>query len=81
VQYGQTTTCVLTPAQGNLVSSASGCGGTLSGNIFTTGPITAACTVTAVFAPTSIPTLSPWLLAVLAALLALGAAVGVPRRR
>ena len=81
VQFGQVTTCALSPAPGNLVSSVSGCGGTLSGNIFTTGPITAACTVTAVFAPTSIPALSDLGLAALALLLAMGAALGIARRR
>lgn len=50
VPYGQTTDIVLTPDPDNMLISADGCGGTLSGNTFTTGPVSAACTVSAVFA-------------------------------
>ncbi|MDR3441822.1 MAG: fibronectin type III domain-containing protein [Legionella sp.] len=44
VAYGATTTFSVTPTIGYSVL-ATGCGGTLSGNTYTTGPITAACTV------------------------------------
>ncbi|MBI5103194.1 MAG: choice-of-anchor D domain-containing protein [Nitrospirae bacterium] len=44
------------PNAGYLISSVTGCEGTLAGNIYTTGPIASDCTVTANFAP--IPTYS-----------------------
>lgn len=50
VDYGATATVTLAPAQGYHTVSASGCGGTLSGNTYTTGPVTADCAVEAVFA-------------------------------
>jgi len=49
VNAGSTTTLALTANSGYAVSSVTGCGGTLSGNAYTTGAITAACTVTASF--------------------------------
>jgi hypothetical protein len=39
----------VTPNTGYQTASVTGCGGTLSGNIFTTGPITANCSVSATF--------------------------------
>lgn len=48
VNHGQTTTFTITPNTGYR-ASATGCGGTLSGNTYTTGTITADCTVTATF--------------------------------
>ncbi len=48
LDHGTTTTFTVTPTTG-YSASVSGCGGTLAGNIYTTGPITAACTVTATF--------------------------------
>jgi hypothetical protein len=51
VASGTTKTFTLTPNAGNGISSMGGtCGGTLSGNTYTTKAITANCTVTAVFA-------------------------------
>jgi len=81
VQFGQTTTCTVLPASGNAVSSISGCGGTLAADLYTTGPITVACTVTVVFVRTSIPTLSDVTLLAMSALLALVAAATLHRRR
>ncbi len=49
VNYGDTTSFTLTPNAGYGVSSVSGCGGSLSGLTYTTGPITGNCTVTASF--------------------------------
>ncbi|GLI38486.1 carboxypeptidase regulatory-like domain-containing protein [Geobacter hydrogenophilus] len=49
VLEGTTTSFTLTPSTGYMIASASGCGGTLSGDTFTTGPVTADCTVTALF--------------------------------
>ncbi len=49
---GQTTSFTVTPNVGNhLVNVTGTCGGTLSGNTFTTAPISADCSVTANFAP------------------------------
>ena len=50
VNYGATTTFTVTPANG-YQATASGCGGSLSGNTYTTGIVTANCAVTASFAP------------------------------
>jgi hypothetical protein len=50
VKHGSTTTFTLTPNTGYIVSSASGCNGSLSGTTYTTGNITDHCTVTANFA-------------------------------
>ncbi|MBI5139536.1 hypothetical protein HZA26_02930 [Candidatus Nomurabacteria bacterium] len=50
VAHGATTTLTVTPNPG-YIASASGCGGSLSGNTYTTGVITANCTVTASFTP------------------------------
>lgn len=52
VYSGATKTFNLYPNTGYTVSSVTGCGGTLSGNTYTTGPITAPCVVTASFAQT-----------------------------
>jgi hypothetical protein len=49
---GSTVTYKLTPAAGNHVLTVTGtCPGTLAGSTFTAGPITANCTINAVFAP------------------------------
>ena len=47
---GATTSFTLTPATGFAIASVSGCGGSLAGNVYTTGSITADCAVTATFA-------------------------------
>jgi hypothetical protein len=57
VTHGGTTTCEATPDPGHAVQSIGGCFGTATGpgvNLYTTGPVTESCTVSAVFAP--IPT-------------------------
>jgi len=52
VNYGTTKTYTLTPNTGYAVATPTGtCGGTLSGNTFTTKAITANCTVVAAFTP------------------------------
>lgn len=48
VNHGDTTTFTLNPAAG-YHASVSGCGGSLAGTTYTTGAITAACTVSASF--------------------------------
>ncbi len=50
VDYGATATFMLMPAVGNHIDSATGCGGTLTGSTYTTGEVTADCTVDVAFA-------------------------------
>nr|WP_228345370.1 hypothetical protein [Venatoribacter cucullus] len=49
IGHGSTTTLSVIPDTGYAIDQVSGCNGTLSGNTFTTGPVTAACVVTATF--------------------------------
>ena len=49
VAHGATTAFSVVPGSGASLLQVQGCGGTLSGNTFTTGPITSACAVTATF--------------------------------
>ncbi len=49
VSHGQTTDFIVTPNAGHGIASVTGCGGSLTGNTYTTGPITGACTVSATF--------------------------------
>ncbi len=49
VNQGASTNLTFTPAAGYALATVSGCNGSLSGNIFTTGAISANCTVTAGF--------------------------------
>jgi|GEM_PF-6148322 len=49
VEHGSTGQFTLTPFTGYHIASAAGCGGSLSGNVYTTGPVTESCTVTAAF--------------------------------
>lgn len=52
VASGQTTAFTLVPEEYHLLNGVSStCGGTLEGNIFTTGNVNADCTVTATFSP------------------------------
>jgi hypothetical protein len=51
VNDGATVQFTLAPGAGNTLASVTGCNGSLSGFVYTTGPITADCTVTATFAP------------------------------
>ena len=50
VNYGRNTVFTVTPSVGYHIASVTGCDGTLMGSIFTTGALTADCTVTATFA-------------------------------
>jgi PKD repeat protein len=58
VPPGSTTTFTVTPSSGYTIDSVTGCGGNLNGNVYTTGPITADCTVAATFKSPSIITVS-----------------------
>ena len=49
VTHGNTTTFTVTPDTGYSIDAVDGCGGSLEGSIYTTGAITANCTVTAGF--------------------------------
>jgi trimeric autotransporter adhesin len=51
VAFGNTTTCTVSPNAGYVLTSISGCGGTpTSATTYVTGPMTAACVVSAAFA-------------------------------
>lgn len=52
---GRNALFTLTPSAGYRVGAVSGCGGTLAGNVYTTAPVTAACTVQAHFDPIILP--------------------------
>ena len=54
VAAGQTAQLQISAAEGQRVVSASGCGGTLNGNRYTTAPVTADCRVTATFEPATV---------------------------
>src|SRR5690606_41690670 len=47
IGYGSNTTLSVIPDTGYTIAYVSGCNGTLSGNTFTTRPVTAACALTA----------------------------------
>jgi predicted outer membrane repeat protein len=49
VTEGQTASFQVTPDEGSSIASVTGCGGTLSGNTYTTGAINADCQFTATF--------------------------------
>ena len=49
VMAGQTASFQVNPAEGSSISSVTGCGGALSGNTYTTGPINANCQMTTTF--------------------------------
>ena len=55
VNSGSTTSFTVTPNSDYRISSVTGCGGALSGNTYTTGAITADCTVAATFASGDTP--------------------------
>ena len=55
VAQGLTTSFTVTPASGFEIAAVTGCGGTRSGSFYTTGPITAACAVTATFSVSTTP--------------------------
>lgn len=61
VNYNTITSFTVTPSPGYHIASVTGCGGSLSGSIYTTGPITGDCTVTASFAinPSGITVTAP----------------------
>jgi len=52
VTYGSTVSLELVPDQDHALDSVSGCSGVLSGNTYTTGPVTEDCQVTATFVRT-----------------------------
>ncbi len=59
VNYNATTSFTVTPDTGYFINTVTGCGGTLSGNTYTTGPITADCTVSATFATGTVKVTAP----------------------
>ena len=58
VNEGETATFTISTTDGYTIDEVTGCGGTLVGNTFTTGPVTSDCTVTASFASIGLPKLS-----------------------
>ncbi len=56
VDEGDTTSFTITPDAGFLIDSVTGCNGALSGNSYTTGAISADCTVSASFSATTTTT-------------------------
>ena len=67
IAEGATTTFTVTPDSGYEIAAVGGtCGGSLSGNTYTTNAITAACTVVATFAllnqTVPVPVMPVWLL-------------------
>jgi len=83
VARGNTTTCTATPDAGRVIATMAGCGGGPgAGNPYTTGPVTAPCTVTVVFDALPVPALGRTALALLiAALMLAGAGAARMRRR
>ncbi|MBP6528679.1 MAG: hypothetical protein KA260_01070 [Burkholderiales bacterium] len=79
---GGNSTCTATPSPGYVLSSFSGCSGVQTGQTtYVTGPLSAACTVTALFVPTAvIPVLTGWWAWFLAAFVAFAAFITVRRR-
>ncbi len=55
VNYNATTSFTVTPNTGYSISSVTGCGGTLSGDTYTTGAITSSCSVAATFTLNTYP--------------------------
>ncbi len=55
VDTGITAQFTVTPNSGYRINGVSGCNGNLSGSTYTTGPITAACTVNVSFVATAVP--------------------------
>lgn len=49
--FGEAISLTLTPGAGAAIYEAAGCGGSLSGNVFTTAPVSASCVVSAEFRP------------------------------
>ncbi|SNB46804.1 InlB B-repeat-containing protein [Geobacter sp. DSM 9736] len=50
IRHDSSTSFTVTPADSFRIASVTGCGGSLSGNTYTTGPITSDCSVSATFA-------------------------------
>jgi len=59
ISYGDTATFKVRPDKGYSVGSITGCGGSLSGSTYTTGPVTGDCTIEAQFDLIQKPTVVP----------------------
>ena len=82
VQHGTQLQLTLTADSGFDISTATGCGGTLNGQIYTTAPVTAACVVTASFNPNTQAVFpDPQLDAAIRTLLQLDATAVIPKSR
>ena len=78
VPDGTVLTFTIVIPSGAQLQSVTGCGGSLNGSVYTTGPITANCTITVLALTPAIPTLNNVLLLLLAALVV---AAGLRHRR
>lgn len=58
VNSGATASFTVTPNGGNSINTVTGCGGALAGSTYTTGAVTANCTVAASFVSNGLPTIS-----------------------
>ncbi len=78
VPDGTVLSFAITLEGGAILQSVTGCDGSLNGNVYTTAPITANCTISVGAQVPHIPTLNPMLVLLLAAVLA---GVAIMRRR
>lgn len=85
VDNGATASVTAAPAAGYRLAGASGCGGSLSGNVYTTAAITDDCAITVSFtaapisAPVGAPALSIWAVWLLAVGIVVGAMLALIR--
>ena len=56
IEAGDTIAFTVTPGKDFLIGTVAGCGGTLAGNLYTTAPVAADCTVGATFLPDDVVT-------------------------
>lgn len=87
VEYGASLNFTVSPAAGYEIDTVTGCGGSLSGDVYTIDSVESACTVTASFVvltpadtPVTVPVNARWTLAFLSLLLG-GIGLATMRRR
>lgn len=87
VEYGASLSFTVSPAAGYEIDTVTGCGGSLSGNVYTIDSVESACTITASFVvltpadtPVTVPVNARWTLVFLSLLLG-GIGLATMRRR
>lgn len=87
VEYGASLSFTVSPAAGYEIDTVTGCGGSLSGNVYTIDSVESACTITASFVvltpadtPVTVPVNARWALVFLSLLLG-GLGLATMRRR